>query len=92
MRATDKRSVAFIIEGDTMQTIQIQYNGHKARVGGLCFDEKGSARIFAGYCDGCLNKCVMTREEAEKFAGKFRYENDKLTTRVLNRLIRSRTL
>ena len=56
-----------------MKTIHTtQFTGRKASTGSLCFDEAGKMCIFVNYCEDCKGKVVLTRDEAEIFAHKYR--------------------
>jgi hypothetical protein len=68
-----------------MQTLtNFEYHGKKAKIGGLCFDNRDRLHIFVNYCDNCHGKVVFTREEAELFAKQYYREQNKLRTRILN--------
>ena len=64
-----------------------EYRGKKAKVGGLCFDERDRMFIFVAYCDNCRGKVIMTREEASTFAAQYYREQNKLRTRIAIHLI-----
>lgn len=52
-----------------MQTLtNFEYHGKKAKVGGICFDERDRLHIFVSYCESCRGKVILTRDEAELFA------------------------
>jgi hypothetical protein len=70
-----------------MQTLtDTEYRGKKAKIGGICFDERDRIQIFVSYCENCRGKVVLTREEAAYFAKKYYIEQHKLRTRIFNRL------
>jgi len=70
-----------------MKTLtNFEYHGKKAKIGGLCFDERDKMYIFVNYCDNCHGKVIFTREEANYFAHKFYRESNKLRTRLINKL------
>lgn len=75
-----------------MRTLEVNYMGKKAKVGGLCFDQKGHMQIFVNYCPNCLHKVTMDRTEAEQFANKYHYEKNRRSSRKLLRNIDSRLI
>ena len=72
-----------------MQTLtDTEYRGKKAKIGGLCFDSKDRLQIFVSYCENCRGKVVLTREEAAYFAKRYYNEQNKMRTRLLNKLLK----
>ena len=63
-----------------------EYHGKKAKIGGLCFDERDRMFIFVNYCDNCHGKVIFTREEAEMFSKQYYRESNKLRTRLIHSL------
>jgi hypothetical protein len=71
-----------------MQTLtNFEYHGKKAKIGGLCFDERDRMFIFVTYCSNCRGKVIFTREEAAYFAAKYHQEQNKLRTKVLQHFL-----
>lgn len=64
-----------------MKTIEMQYTGRKARVGGICFDNTDRLCVFVNYCPNCHAKVVMSLDEARQFANKYRTERDKISVK-----------
>lgn len=75
-----------------MKALEVNYMGKKAKVGGLCFDERGRMHIFVNYCPNCRYKVVMERTEAEQFANKYCYERNKRSTRRLEKAVLERLI
>ncbi len=44
-----------------------QYTGRKARIGGICFDERGRLYVFVNYCPSCKGKVFYKMDEAKDF-------------------------
>lgn len=73
-----------------MQTLNnFEYHGKKAKVGGICFDERDRLCIFVTYCDTCKGKVVFNREEAAYFAKKYNREQNKIRTKLVVKLVRN---
>lgn len=73
-----------------MQTLtNFEYHGKKAKVGGLCFDEKDRMCIFVTYCDNCHGKVVFNRAEAAYFAKKYHQEANKIRTKLVIKLVKN---
>jgi len=69
-----------------MRTLtNFEYHGKKAKIGGICFDERDRILIFVNYCENCHGKVVFTRDEAHEFARKYNRESNKLRTKLFNR-------
>lgn len=66
-----------------MKTLPTYYTGRKAKVGGLCFDERERMHVFVSYCTECRGKVLMTLDEARDFSKKYRDDQDKMRTRKI---------
>jgi shikimate kinase len=70
-----------------MKTLPSYYTGRKAKVGGICFDDRNRMHIFVAYCDGCRGKVLMTVDEAREFSDKYN-TNKKRTKRLVKKVDR----
>lgn len=75
-----------------MKIVQTNYTGRKARVGNICFDNRDRMCVFVNYCPGCRGKVVMTLDEAKHFANRYKYEEEKLSSKILDYFRRRRYL
>jgi hypothetical protein len=64
------------------------YMGKKQKIGGIVFDEHDRLFIFVTYCPSCHGKVLFTRQEAQEFAKHYRFEQNKIRTKVIVRLVR----
>lgn len=73
-----------------MKTLKLNYTGRKARIGKVCFDEKGHMVVFFNYCPDCNAKVVCSRAEAEQFSALWQAEKGTLLNRLMFHLMRRR--